>query len=322
VAVATACASTPQPATPQPALVTSVPSTLQSALIAPPATSSAGEALVEYVPPAPPPPALLELPRGGRTVFPQNRLVGFCGTPGAPGLGELHGDLAAKAKAIEARGSLYEEGRQILPVFELIAVVVQPAPGNDGKYRLRVGPSVVDEYLRAARSAHALLLLNIQPGRSDFLTEAKAFEAVLREPDVGLALDPEWAMQPKQVPGEVYGQTTAAKVNDVVDFLAGLVDEGNLPEKVLVFHEVVKKVVKDEPSMRARPGVVIVKSIDGLGPAPKKVGTYNMLMKESAAGVHAGFKLFFSEDTQDGGPLMTPKQVLALSPQPEYVMYE
>ena len=40
------------------------------------------------------------------------------------------------------------------------------------------------------------------------------------------------------------------------------------------------------------------------------------------AGVHPGFKLFFDEDTRNGSRLMTPKEVLALTPQPEYVMYE
>jgi hypothetical protein len=38
-------------------------------------------------------------------------------------------------------------------------------------------------------------------------------------------------------------------------------------------------------------------------------------------GVHPGFKLFHDEDTRSG-PLMTPKQVLALRPTPEYVLYE
>jgi hypothetical protein len=38
--------------------------------------------------------------------------------------------------------------------------------------------------------------------------------------------------------------------------------------------------------------------------------------------VHAGFKLFFTEDRADGGRLMTPEEVLALRPRPEYVMYE
>jgi hypothetical protein len=38
--------------------------------------------------------------------------------------------------------------------------------------------------------------------------------------------------------------------------------------------------------------------------------------------VHAGFKLFFTEDRRHGGRLMTPQDVLALKPRPEYVMYE
>ena len=38
--------------------------------------------------------------------------------------------------------------------------------------------------------------------------------------------------------------------------------------------------------------------------------------------VHAGFKLFFTEDRRHGGRLMSPREVLALKPRPEYVMYE
>jgi len=38
--------------------------------------------------------------------------------------------------------------------------------------------------------------------------------------------------------------------------------------------------------------------------------------------VHPGFKLFFDEDTQGGHKLMPPKDVMALTPVPEYVMYE
>src|SRR5580693_2513834 len=227
-----------------------------------------------------------DLPRGGRTLFPEQRLVGYCGTPGAPALGELQGNLPAKAKALEARALHYAGGRQILPVFELIAVVVQGSPGPDGKYRHRVDDSVVDEYLRAARQSKALLLLNVQPGRSDFLSEVKSFETYLREPDVGVALDPEWAMNGKGRPGAAWGQTTGTAINDVGAYLSSLVEAGNLPEKALVFHEVVKAVVKDEASVKPFPGVVLIKSVDGLGPVSAKLATYANLMANTAAGVH------------------------------------
>ena len=45
--------------------------------------------------------------------------------------------------------------------------------------------------MKAARQSKALLLLNIQPGQSDFMTEIKRFEKYLKEPDVGIALDPD-----------------------------------------------------------------------------------------------------------------------------------
>jgi hypothetical protein len=276
------------------------------------------EAAAAPAPPAPP----KELPRGGRRLFPDYRLVGFCGTPGAPELGELQGNFPKETKELEAKAAPYAQGRPLLPVFELIAVVVQSGAGPDCKYRRRVDNSIVDLYLRAARKSKALLLLNIQPGQSDFLTEVKSFESYLREPDVGVALDPEWAMKPKQRPGKFYGQTDGATINDVASYLSGIVADGNLPEKALVFHQVNRGVLKDEVELKPLPGVAFIKSVDGLGPVHSKIETYDYLMTTIRHGVHPGFKLFFDEDSRGGNRLMTPKEVLSLSPKPEYVMYE
>jgi hypothetical protein len=295
------------------------------ALRDPAVVSSKNAAVAAAVPAAVAPPvAKSELPRGGRTIFPGYRLVGFCGTPGAPALGELQGNLAVKTKNLLAYADKYAgmSERKVLPTFELIAVVVQAGPTADGKYRRRVDASVVDTYLRLARESKGLFLLNIQPGQSDFLTEVKQFEKYLREPDVGVALDPEWAMKSGQRPGKVYGQTTGADVNAVAEYLAKIVAENDLPEKALVLHQVNRYVVKDEASLRSFPGVVVIKSVDGLGPKAAKVGTYGNLMEILRPGVHAGFKLFFDEDHRNGGQLMTPAEVMALSPPPEYVMYE
>jgi hypothetical protein len=267
-------------------------------------------------------PAPQELPRGGRTLFPEYRLVGFCGTPGAPALGALQGNLPAIAKTLQARGAEYAHDRKLLPVFELIAVVVQEWPGRDGKYRRRVNAAVVREYLRAARQVGALLLLNIQPGQSDFVTEVKYFEEYLREPDVGVALDPEWAMKGKERPGVFFGRTSGETLNEVAAYLSTLITQNDLPEKAMVFHEVNRGVLKDESQLKAFPGVVFIKSVDGLGPVHAKIATYGNLMETLGPGVHPGFKLFFDEDRRNGGRLMTPKEVLALSPPPEYVMYE
>lgn len=267
--------------------------------------------------------AKVELPRGGRAIFPEHRLVGFCGTPGAPALGELQGNLAVKSKALLGYAEKYTGmDRKILPVFELIAVVVQAGAGGDGKYRRRVDDGTVDNYLHVAREGKGLLLLNIQPGQSDFLEEVKHFEKYLHEPDVGIALDPEWAMKSGQRPGRVYGQTNGAAINGVAEYLSKIVAADDLPEKALAFHQVNKYVVQEEPTIATYPGVAVIKSVDGLGPKHAKIETYDKLMVGMTKGVHAGFKLFFDEDRRIGGLLMTPAEVMALKPVPEYVMYE
>lgn len=307
--------ASPAPATPQAKSASSASSDAPAAPAPEPAAAPAPEPESE---PAPRP----ELPRGGRELFPAYRLAGFCGTPGAPALGRLLGKLPAKTKQLVSYADKYAGDRKVLPAFELIAVIVMGAPGKDGKWRRRVPNSVIDEYLQAARAAKGLLLLNIQPGHSDFLTEVKHFEKYLREPDVGVALDPEWAMKGKQKPGAVYGQTTGAVISEVAAYLSGLVAEGDLPEKALVFHQVNNHVVKDESALVAHPGVAIIKGVDGLGPKATKIVTYKHLVKSMPSFVHAGFKLFFDEDTKNGGKLMTPDEVMGLTPVPEYVMYE
>ena len=70
--------------------------------------------------------------------------------------------------------------REILPVLEVITTVVQGNPGPDGRYRFRISDEQIATYLAAARKHKALLLLNIQPGRSEFLPEAKAYEKWLQ----------------------------------------------------------------------------------------------------------------------------------------------
>ena len=271
--------------------------------------------------PPPPPPPAPELPRGGRAVFPTFRLVGYCGLPGAPALGRLTGDLDAAAAQIEAEAARYAAGRGVLPVFELIATIAHRGAGADGMFRGRVNDGTIQAYLDAARRHKALLLLNIQPGRADFLPEVQAYERWLREPDVGVALDPEWAVEPGHVPGDVFGVTTGAELDSVAAYLSALVVAGNLPEKVMVFHQVAPRVVQDAALLQPKPGVVLIRSVDGIGSAAAKTRTFNILTAGQPPDVHAGFKLFYDEDAQRG-PLMMPEQVLALAPQPEYVMFE
>jgi hypothetical protein len=271
---------------------------------------------------APAKPSTVELPRGGTTVFPRYRLVGYAGLTGSRSLGRLGiGDLDSRMDELEKRAKPYAQERDVLPVMEMIATIVQSQPGADGKYRSRASDATIGRYLKVARAHRALLLLNIQPGRADFLDEVRAYDRWLTEPDVGLALDPEWAMGPGQVPGGAFGETSGKEIDAVARHVAALVVEHDLPEKVLVYHQLTPGIVKREGKLRDRAGVVLVKSIDGIGSRAQKLSTYDRVNKSTPDFVHPGFKIFYEEDRRSG-KLMTPKQVLALDPRPDYVMYE
>ncbi|MGO4958309.1 hypothetical protein ACTQ49_13740 [Luteococcus sp. Sow4_B9] len=273
--------------------------------------------------PTPTPTPAPELPRGGRSIFPEHRLFGYSGAPGAPGQGRLGiGELDDRMVEMEKRAQPYAKGRTIMPVMELIATTVQPKPGKDGMFRSHVDDAVIEEWLAVARKHRAMLLLNIQPGRSSFPTEIKVYEKWLKEPDVGLALDPEWRMGPDEIPMKTFGHVSAAELNECAQWVSQLVAQHNLPEKVLLYHQLNEGVVGNEPSLKAAKGVVLIKSVDGIGSPGAKTETWKRVVAKKPRHVHPGFKLFYEEDVATGGRLMTPAEVMALVPQPEYVLFE
>src|SRR5215207_9774131 len=146
---------------------------------------------VEQATPTPEP--KVELPRGGRKIIPDYRVVAYYGAPQDKQLGALGiGTPAQAARKLERQAKGYaRRSRPVLPAMELIAVVAAAHPGEDGRYNLRQPDSVIRRYLKAARKAKALLILDIQPGRSNFFTETRRLRKWLKEPDVGLALDPD-----------------------------------------------------------------------------------------------------------------------------------
>ena len=260
-----------------------------------------------------------ELPRGGRQILPRFRLVAYYGAPQSEELGALGigtPDQAGRRLLRQAR-AFKRRGRPVLPVFELIAVVANGAPGPDRLYRTRQDAKTIRRYLAAARRAKALLLLDVQPGRADFLAELRALEPFLREPDVGLALDPEWHVGPGEVPGQVLGSVDAGVVNAVSARLAQIVRERRLPEKLLVVHQFTPNMVRRKRTLQRRPGVAMVLDVDGFGTQAEKIAKYRELARGNEQFAH-GIKLFYREDTN----LMSPREALALRPQPQLVVYE
>jgi hypothetical protein len=264
-------------------------------------------------PPAPP-----ALPRGGRSILPEFRVVAYYGAPqsrelGALGIGSPKG---ATRRLIRQARPYGRKRRPVLPALELITVIANADPGDDGKYRTRQKDAVIRRYLRAARRAKALLLLDIQPGRSDFFTEATRLKKWLVQPDVGLALDPEWHVDAGQVPGQVIGHVGAREVNATSAWLAQIVAGRKLPEKLLVIHQFTDDMV-DERHLKERDGLALVLNVDGFGNQAVKKAKYRDFTRQAPKTYH-GFKLFYEEDTD----MMRPGEVMKLRPRPVFVVYE
>jgi hypothetical protein len=263
-------------------------------------------------------PKLSELPRGGRSILPEYRVVAYYGAPQSRELGALGiGSPDGAVRRLERQAEPYErKSRPVLPALELITVIANADPGDDGNYRARQSDSVIRRYLRAARRAKALLMLDIQPGRSDFFTETTRLKKWLKEPDVSLALDPEWRVRDGEVPGQIIGHVDAREVNATSAWLAQLVAREKLPEKLFVIHQFTDDMV-DEKALKPREGLATVLNVDGFGNQAVKKSKYRDFTRQAPDASH-GFKLFYEEDTD----MMRPAEVMRLKPRPVLVVYE
>jgi hypothetical protein len=260
-----------------------------------------------------------DLPRGGRSILPEWRVVAFYGAPQDPQLGVLGiGKPERSARRLARQSRPYGRARRpVLPAFELISTIAANAAGAGGDWATRQPPRIIDRYLAAARRHRALLLLDIQPGRADFMGEVRRLRRWLEQPDVGLALDPEWSVGPGEVPGQVLGSTDAATINRVSSYLSRIVRDGDLPEKLLVVHRFTHDMIRNERALRERPGVALTINVDGFGEQAIKIAKYHEFTRPRRRKSN-GFKLFYEEDTN----LMTPRQVMRLRPPPDLVVYE
>jgi hypothetical protein len=265
--------------------------------------------------PPPPPP---ELPHGGRTVFPQYRVVAYYGTGGTPALGVLgQGSPEEAADAIDkAAQGFATADRRVQPAMEFIATVADGYPGPDGAYSHEVEKAKIQEYLDVARKHHQLFILDVQPGQRDFMSAVQPYRDLLSQPDVGLALDAEWRMDPGEVPGTVIGHVGAPEVNQVLDWVADLTRTGDLPQKVVVLHMFRASMVADLPVIADHPELALVQHLDGFGGVETKMDIYHAIANPEK--FHLGFKLFYKQDQ----PMLGPPDVLAMKPQPEFVSYQ
>ena len=268
-----------------------------------------------------------ELPGGGLLLFEPDdetqarRLVAAYGHPSTSGLGVL--GEQGPTDAVERLQSMAEgygaDGSTVLLTFEIIATVASASAGRDGDYSRETDPEVIRPWIEEAAANGAYVVLDLQPGRTDFLTQAKYYEEFLRLPHVGLALDPEWRLEPHQVHLRQVGTVDAEEINRVVDWLAGLVRAEALPQKLLLVHQFRFSMITDRELIETPPELAVVIHMDGQGSLGGKYNTWNTLTgRDDADLFYWGWKNFYDEDR----PMAAPEQVLELSPNIVFVSFQ
>ena len=201
-----------------------------------------------------------------------------------------------------------------MPMFELIATVAHPFPTPNGLYRTHQEDAIVRSYLKAVRRIK-VLVLDVQPGRDDFVSSLRHWEPYLRQPDVGIALDPEFAMGPGQVPGKQLGRTDAAAINRASAYVAGIVKPPPAAPEAVHDPPVPRQHDHDKAKIAIRPGLAMTWNADGFGVRSAKLEDYRSYTRDRR--FHPGLKLFYENDVN----LMRPREVLRLKPVPRVINY-
>ncbi len=243
------------------------------------------------------------------------RIVAFYGVPFEPPLGTLgDGSAASVLDRLVDQAEPYDSAaRPVMHVFEIIATVAQAGPGSDGNFSAAIGKDQIWDFIEEIRRVGGHTVIDFQTGRDRYLDQVPDYIEFLREPDIHIALDPEWDMEEGEIPNEVIGSSDATEINEVMEYVAEIIREHRLPRKVMVVHNFTEGMIADRDLLDPPPEIDLVIHMDGHGPPQNKIGVYDRL---SSQDFFNGFKLFYQRDF----PLMTPEQVLALDP--DFISYQ
>lgn len=259
-------------------------------------------------------------------LLPFNRIIAYYGNLYSTRMGIL-GELPKDQMFAKLKKEL-EVWRQadpktpVIPALHYIVATAQGSPGVSGMYRLRMPESQIDKVLSMAKEINAVVFLDVQVGLSNLHEELPLLEKYLKDPRVHLGIDPEFSMKGGQKPGTVIGSFDAADINYASQFLAQIVNQNNLPPKVMVIHRFTQGMVKDYKSIKIRPEVQIVMDMDGWGAPARKINTYRQFVYAEPL-QFTGFKLFYKNDLKEPPHrMLLPSELMSLKPKPMYIQYQ
>ena len=246
-------------------------------------------------------------------LLPDHLIVAFYGNPKSKKMGILGQlppeEMLPRLEAAATEWAKVERGRKVLPALHAVVTVAQGKPGKGGMYRLQHPDALIEKVLSWAEDRRWIVFLDVQLGGSSVAEELPRLAPYLERPYVHLALDPEYAMQPGGIPGRRVGTLDAAQVNEAVDLLAAIVDQQNIPPKVLVVHRFSQGMLTNYRQIKLDRRVQVVMNMDGFGTPRIKEDAYKFYIALEPV-QFTGFKLFYKKDR----PMMPPERVLGLTP--------
>ena len=264
-------------------------------------------------------------PKAG-AILPFNRIVAYYGNFLSKGMGVLgqypEDVMLAKLQTEVEKWQAADPTTPVVPAIHYIVVTAQGSPQSDGTYRLRMPDSQVDHALEIAKKINGIVFLDFQVGKSTVQKELPQYEQYLSLPNVHVGVDPEFSMKGKYPPGKEIGTLDAVDINWVANYLAGLVQEHDLPPKILMVHRFTEDMVTHTRQIAPLPEVQIIVDMDGWGDKAKKLGTYtNVVAAEPVQ--FTGFKLFYKNDLLPPSTgIFTPAELMKLTPRPAYIQYQ
>ncbi|MDO8566912.1 MAG: hypothetical protein Q7R58_02030 [bacterium] len=261
-----------------------------------------------------------------QAILPFQRVVAYYGNFYSKQMGVLGeyptDQMLAMLASTTALWTAADPSTPAIPAIHYIAAVAQASAGKEGKYILRMPDDQIDHALDLANRIQGIVFLDVQVGKSTLEYELPQLEKYLKMPQVHLAIDPEFSMKYGDRPGTVIGTFDAADITYAAEYLAGLVRDNHLSPKILIVHRFTQAMITNYKKIQPLPEVQIVIDMDGFGSKEKKYGTYNRVIAPEPV-QFTGIKLFYKNDVRPpANGLLSPEEVLKLTPAPIYIQYQ
>jgi hypothetical protein len=278
-------------------------------------------------------------------VLPTHRVVAFYAVPHAEPTGPAYEPTDSMLAALRHQGAAYEQLDPAHPVqlgIDLVVSVPDAFPGPQNNYSHHVDARTIQSYIDFCHKNGLLLILDLDFGQSPIMDEVNFFLPYLEKyAFVHLAIDPEW-MFPRRngVPGVTLSNVRASDLNPIIEAVAAIPMQYHVPRKILIIHQYRpdgdglkdpydpgQAEIADKRNLLFDPRVDVVIHVDSVGGYPGDIRDKTLQysewvhqdMEKYGNFVYGGIKLFYQHEAKIR--LMTPKEVLSLTPPSMVVTY-